>query len=75
MHEDTPKEMGRGIYKKAPEAGFRGETGAGGGNRTRTSSLEGWSSIIELHPLRMGVIYGRIRGLASRKLEKIAELL
>ena len=25
--------------------------GAGGGNRTRTASLEGWNSAIELHPL------------------------
>lgn len=26
-------------------------TGAGDGNRTRTASLEGWDSTIELHPL------------------------
>src|SRR3546814_19891540 len=28
------------------------QVGAGGGNRTRVASLEGWSSTIELHPHR-----------------------
>src|SRR5689334_25304591 len=28
--------------------------GAGDGNRTRTASLEGWDSTIELHPRRAG---------------------
>ena len=30
--------------------GSTGGRGAGDGNRTRTASLEGWSSTIELHP-------------------------
>src|SRR5579872_5412263 len=29
---------------------WRGRIGAGDGNRTRTTSLEGWGSTIELHP-------------------------
>jgi hypothetical protein len=30
--------------------------GAGEGNRTLVASLEGWSSTIELHPLRVLVV-------------------
>jgi uncharacterized protein YbjT (DUF2867 family) len=32
--------------------GRSGSLGAGDGNRTRTASLEGWDSTIELHPRR-----------------------
>src|SRR5690606_5255196 len=32
------------------EGARRGGIGAGDGNRTRTTSLEGWGSTIELHP-------------------------
>src|SRR4051812_12205939 len=39
---------------------------AGGGNRTRIISLEGWSSTIELHPRRPSVASA---GPASRLLE------
>ena len=35
--------------KKPPEGGLMLH-GAGDGNRTRVTSLEGWSSTIELHP-------------------------
>ncbi len=34
---------------------FGGASGAGDGNRTHVASLEGWSSTIELRPLRMQV--------------------
>src|SRR5262249_12241528 len=39
----------RGRRAKLP-----GEDEAGGGNRTRIASLEGWSSTIELHPRGCG---------------------
>ena len=35
----------------APGEAQRAKPGAGEGNRTLTTSLEGWSSTIELHPL------------------------
>ena len=34
--------------------------GAGDGNRTHATSLEGWSSTIELHPRRDDIIYQKM---------------
>src|SRR4051794_23651340 len=66
-----------------PDLGPRG--GAGDGNRTRMTSLEGWSSAIELHPRAVGVrppdqgsaSYGSIvrpsgRGAPSRNRDRAA---
>src|SRR5215475_5515079 len=37
------------VFSHGPAAGAS-TLGAGGGNRTRIASLEGWSSTTELHP-------------------------
>jgi hypothetical protein len=46
--------------KVVPQAEMVGKAGAGGGNRTRVISLEGWSSTIELRPL-YGVVINELR--------------
>ena len=45
-----------GTNKKVPEGlnVLKELFGAGDGNRTHVTSLEGWSSTIELHPHRSG---------------------
>ena len=42
---------------------FGGKAGAGDGNRTHVTSLEGWSSTIELHPQVGAVDEARTRDL------------
>ena len=60
---DLRRQAGVGI------TAFRGvaPSGAGDGNRTRVTSLEGWSSTIELRPQRAEdiPIYSSIRGFAQ----------
>ena len=51
--EDTPSPKIRfreSYWRKPPEA-RRAKGGAGDGNRTHVTSLEGWGSTVELHPL------------------------
>ncbi len=54
------------------------KAGAGRGNRTLTTSLEGWSSTVELHPLIIPPPHrgkrGRSRNLDQREREWWAEL-
>lgn len=46
--------------------------GAGDGDRTRTTSLEGWGSTIELHPQRLcNMFYKDLTASARRKLLNI----
>ena len=54
---------GSSVWRDDPRRNYR--LRAGEGNRTLTTSLEGWSSTIELHPrylrpARSGVPYGRL---------------
>ena len=46
--------LGISTWARLTTDTLRGSTGAGDGNRTRTASLEGWDSTIELHPHRPG---------------------
>ena len=47
-------------------SGVQNNNGAGDGNRTHTTSLEGWGSTIELHPHFNGELYITIK-LAVRQ--------
>ena len=59
-HIDIPTREPDGGHRKARSSG------AGDENRTRTTSLEGWGSTIELHPREAGSCYRPTgRGMAS----------
>ncbi len=60
LERATGIEPARGAYGPLPlkiQCGFleKLEIGAGDGNRTRTASLEGWNSTIELRPQSEGL--------------------
>ncbi len=44
--------------------------GAGDGNRTRTASLEDWSSTIELHPRGLKIISQKLKTSARRNITR-----
>ena len=50
------------------------KTGAGDGNRTHTTSLEGWDSTIELHPQATVIIIAEKLTFVNTFFEKILKI-
>lgn len=58
--------MGRGMPAGRPTQNeLCPDAGAGDGNRTHATSLEGWDSTIELHPRATDIIITNVRRIVK----------